>query len=142
MASSPARRQVEIDTLELSDWDIVRAAEAMLGDEILLIIPRETLITLATLGVGPPFLLEGSSDQRVSLLSLDVSADRRRPVLGVCPAQVILCDHQEKEEMTCGVAVSNPTTSNIPESFGSAIVKSLATMPTTTSLASIPMFWR
>ena len=32
MASSPARRQVEMDTLELSDWDIVRAAEAMLGD--------------------------------------------------------------------------------------------------------------
>ena len=36
-------------------------------------------------------------------------------------------------EMSCGVAVSKPTTSSIPVSFGSAIEKPFETMPTTTS---------
>jgi hypothetical protein len=47
-----------------------------------------------------------------------------------------------KSEMSCGVAVSKPTTSSIPGSFGSAIEKPFATMPTTTSCASMPEAWR
>jgi hypothetical protein len=47
-----------------------------------------------------------------------------------------------KSEMSCGVAVSKPTTSSIPRSFGSAIEKPFETMPTTTSRASIPDAWR
>ena len=47
-----------------------------------------------------------------------------------------------KSEMSCGVAVSKPTTSSIPGSFGSAIEKPFATMPTTTSRASMPDAWR
>jgi hypothetical protein len=43
-----------------------------------------------------------------------------------------------KSEMSCGVAVSKPTTSSIPESAGSAIEKPFETMPTTTSRASMP----
>jgi hypothetical protein len=47
-----------------------------------------------------------------------------------------------KSEMSCGVAVSKPTTSSIPGSFGSAIEKPFETMPTTTSRASMPDAWR
>jgi hypothetical protein len=47
-----------------------------------------------------------------------------------------------KSEMSCGVAVSKPTTSSIPGSFGSAIEKPFETMPTTTSRASMPEAWR
>src|SRR5262245_6577532 len=43
-----------------------------------------------------------------------------------------------KSEMSCGVAVSKPTTSSIPWSVGSAIEKPFETMPTTTGRASIP----
>ena len=43
-----------------------------------------------------------------------------------------------KSEMSCGVAVSKPTTSSIPGSFGSAIEKPFETRPTTTSRASMP----
>ena len=43
-----------------------------------------------------------------------------------------------KSEMSCGVAVSKPTTSSIPGSSGSAIEKPFETMPTTTSRASMP----
>jgi hypothetical protein len=43
-----------------------------------------------------------------------------------------------KSEMSCGVAVSKPTTSSIPGSAGSAIEKPFETMPTTTSRASMP----
>jgi hypothetical protein len=35
--------------------------------------------------------------------------------------------------MSCGVAVSKPTTSSIPGSAGSAIEKPFETMPTTTA---------
>ena len=44
-----------------------------------------------------------------------------------------------KSAMICGTAVSNPTTSNIPPSFGSAMLKPFETMPTTISLAGIPV---
>jgi hypothetical protein len=44
--------------------------------------------------------------------------------------------------MSCGVAVSKPTTSSIPGSAGSAIEKPFETMPTTTSRASMPDAWR
>ena len=47
-----------------------------------------------------------------------------------------------KSVMIDGVAVSKPTTSSIPASFGSAIVNPLDTMPITTSFAPIPMIWR
>ena len=47
-----------------------------------------------------------------------------------------------KSEMSCGVAVSKPTTSSIPRSDGSAIEKPFETMPTTTSRASMPEAWR
>ena len=47
-----------------------------------------------------------------------------------------------KSEISCGVAVSKPTTSSIPGSFGSAIEKPFETMPTTTSRASMPDAWR
>ena len=43
-----------------------------------------------------------------------------------------------KSEISCGVAVSKPTTSSIPGSSGSAIEKPFETMPTTTSRASMP----
>src|SRR3990167_666146 len=48
----------------------------------------------------------------------------------------------EKSLMSCGTAVSNPTTSMLPASFGSAILNSLATIPTTISLAPIPVSLR
>ena len=47
--------------------------------------------------------------------------------------------------MTSGTDVSNPTTSSIPASDGSAIVKPLATHATTTSRAGRPVvsrYWR
>src|SRR5207244_1313354 len=47
-----------------------------------------------------------------------------------------------KSAMICGTAVSNPTTSNIPPSFGSAMLKPFETMPTTISLAGIPVHSR
>lgn len=47
-----------------------------------------------------------------------------------------------KSEISCGVAVSKPTTSSIPGSAGSAIEKPFETMPTTTSRASMPEAWR
>ena len=40
-----------------------------------------------------------------------------------------------KSEMTAGMLVSKPTTSSMPPSFGSARVKPLEVMPTTTALA-------
>jgi len=45
----------------------------------------------------------------------------------------------EKSAMMLGAAVSKPTTSSIPASFGSAIVNSDDTMPTTTSFAPMPI---
>ena len=47
-----------------------------------------------------------------------------------------------KSAISCGVAVSKPTTSSMPASFGSAIVKPFEIMPTTTSWASMPDAWR
>src|SRR6185295_701575 len=41
-----------------------------------------------------------------------------------------------KSAMTAGAVVSKPTTSSMPRSFGSAIVKPLEVMPTTTAFAS------
>ena len=43
-----------------------------------------------------------------------------------------------KSEMSCGVAVSKPTTSSIPGSAGSAIEKPFETIPATTSRAAMP----
>src|SRR5436190_11400674 len=43
-----------------------------------------------------------------------------------------------KSETSCGVAVSKPTTSSMPGSFGSAMEKPFETMPTTTRRASMP----
>jgi hypothetical protein len=43
-----------------------------------------------------------------------------------------------KSEINCGVAVSKPTTSSIPGSFGSAIENPFETIPTTTRRASMP----
>lgn len=45
-------------------------------------------------------------------------------------------------DIICGTDVSKPTTSSIPPSFGSAMVKLFATIPTTISLALIPDFCR
>ena len=41
-------------------------------------------------------------------------------------------------EISCGVAVSKPTTSSMPGSFGSAIENPFETSPTTTSRAGMP----
>ena len=41
-----------------------------------------------------------------------------------------------KSAMTAGAVASKPTTSNMPRSFGSARVKPLEVMPTTTAFAS------
>ena len=60
--------------------------------------------------------------------------DRSRESAGVSFA-----DHNPNELITPGVAVSNPTTSSMPPSFGSAIVKPFEIMPTTTSLAAMPI---
>lgn len=62
-------------------------------------------------------------DRRVLLFCTHYCGDRGRP----------------KSLITVGVAVSNPTTSSIPASFGSAIVKPFDTIPTTTSFAGIPI---
>src|SRR5262249_31053575 len=43
-----------------------------------------------------------------------------------------------KSAISCGVAVSKPTTSSMPGSAGSAIEKPFETIPTTTNRASIP----
>src|SRR5581483_6543365 len=47
-------------------------------------------------------------------------------------------DHRDrtKSAMTAGADVSKPTTSSMPRSFGSARVKPLEVMPTTTAFAS------
>jgi hypothetical protein len=47
-----------------------------------------------------------------------------------------------KAAISAGVAVSKPTTSSMPGSSGSAMVKPLLTMPTTTSFASMPSLRR
>ena len=44
--------------------------------------------------------------------------------------------------MIDGVAVSKPTTSSMPASFGSAMLNPFDTMPITTSFAPMPVFWR
>jgi len=41
-----------------------------------------------------------------------------------------------KSAITAGTVASKPTTSNMPRSFGSASVKPLEVMPTTTAFAS------
>ena len=44
--------------------------------------------------------------------------------------------------MNGGVAVSKPTTSSMPASLGSAIVNPFDVIPTTTSLAALPLACR
>jgi hypothetical protein len=44
--------------------------------------------------------------------------------------------------ITCGVAVSKPTTSSMPASSGSAMVKPVEVMPTTINFAGMPVAWR
>src|SRR6185503_14260072 len=50
--------------------------------------------------------------------------------------------HPTNSAMICGTVVSNPVTSIIPASFGSAMLNPLLTMPTTISLAPIPIALR
>jgi hypothetical protein len=45
-----------------------------------------------------------------------------------------------KSAITAGADVSKPTTSSMPASFGLAMVNLLATIPTTVSLAGMPIF--
>ena len=47
--------------------------------------------------------------------------------------------HDTKSLISLGVAVSNPTTSSMPASFGSAIVNPFEAIATTTSYAAMPM---
>src|SRR5262249_14333857 len=50
-----------------------------------------------------------------------------------------------KSAITAGAAVSKPTTSSIPASFGSAMLNPFGTMPTTISFAARPVrsrYWR
>jgi hypothetical protein len=93
--------------------------------------------------------------------SLELDDLRRALVLGPlgldCPDEVQMAVHlvllsvmwapvgalsqrapRAKSEISCGVAVSKPTTSSIPGSAGSAIEKPFETIPTTTSRASMP----
>ena len=49
---------------------------------------------------------------------------------------------RQKSAMTAGVPVSKPTTSSIPASSGSAMLNRFDTIPTTTSLAGMPVFSR
>src|SRR5436190_6085805 len=66
-------------------------------------------------------------------------APSKRPRAHACarPALVVA-----KSAITDGVAVSKPTTSSMPASFGSAIVNPFDAIPITTSFAPIPIFWR
>jgi hypothetical protein len=59
------------------------------------------------------------------------------PAVAVCRAF-----HRAKSAMMAGADASNPTTSSMPPSAGSAIVNPLETMPTTMSFAAIPIFSR
>ena len=63
-------------------------------------------------------------------------------VVGRPPAPSAQRAPRAKSEISCGVAVSKPTTSSIPGSAGSAIEKPFETIPTTTSRASMPDAWR
>src|SRR6478752_3460002 len=86
---------------------------------------------------GPLRLLGTCDDHREMAMHLDSSLSRR--ALAAPPGQRA---PRAKSEMSCGVAVSKPTTSSISGSAGSAIEKPFETMPTTTSRASIPEAWR
>src|SRR5262249_47446397 len=70
----------------------------------------------------------------IHLPLLSVVGRSRRPPAQRAP--------RAKSEISCGVAVSKPTTSSIPGSAGSAIEKPFETMPTTTSRAPMPDAWR
>ena len=105
-----------------------------------------------------PFLLEARLATRIELDHLgrarSLEVGRRNPndvqvhssLLSLCEGRLTGALAQRapeaKSEMSCGVAVSKPTTSSIPGSFGSAIEKPFETIPTTTSRASIPDAWR
>ena len=76
-----------------------------------------------------------ANQMQVHLVLLSLCAGRaRRPRAQRAP--------RAKSEMSCGVAVSKPTTSSIPGSAGSAIEKPFDSRPTTTSRASMPDAWR
>jgi hypothetical protein len=105
-----------------------------------------------------PFLLEARLATRIELDHLGrtrrLEVGRRNPndvqvhssLLSLCEGRLAAPSGQRepeaKSEMSCGVAVSKPTTSSIPGSFGSAIEKPFETIPTTTSRASMPDAWR
>ena len=50
-----------------------------------------------------------------------------------------LCSSRAKSAITAGAAVSKPTTSSMPASPGSAMENPLETIPTTMSLAGMPI---
>ena len=83
---------------------------------------------------GEEFWLFGRRGMRVFVSSPASSPVRALPCTGVrfyiCPAA--------KSAISCGVAVSKPTTSSMPASSGSAMEKPLDTMPTTISRAGCP----
>lgn len=56
--------------------------------------------------------------------------------------EILCCHPRIKSAITAGAAVSNPTTSSMPASFGSAIENFVAVMPVTTSFAAMPLFLR
>ena len=90
---------------------------------------------------------DGGPEDRAALDDLlRVHADLLSTYSGAPPGQLgeaplRLPDYRApraNSETSCGVAVSNPTTSSIPGSRGSAIEKPFETIPTTTRRASMP----
>lgn len=58
----------------------------------------------------------------------------RRPRAG----PIVADQARAKSLMTAGVAVSKPTTSSMPASFGSAMLNPFEVIPTTTTFAAMP----
>ena len=70
------------------------------------------------------------------------AANALRSSAGPIPTRGATRPHycRAKSLINCGVAVSKPTTSNMPASCGSAMLKPFDTIPTTISLAGMPVF--
>lgn len=98
------------------------------------------LPTVGDGGVALPERLELSLVRVRSPVVFPIDRRKQCGLLTTCPGQCFY--FRQKSAIRAGVAESNPTTSSIPASLGSAIVNPLETIPTTTSLAGISIFFR
>ncbi len=102
-------------------------------------VELQCMIVIVEPLVGIEPLCPGTSrvpSQKVSkgkLRATKARVDSRDPYAGYPRAKSLI---------TFGAAVSKPTTSSMPASSGSAMVKPFDTIPTTISLAAIPMVSR